>query len=115
MAGRRTFSLSCYERDRKRRQRNSRRDRDERAQRHACRRAISFRGEWRTDRESVARDLSWARNVVDLSETFFQSTEKHLITREDLRPHAEEIAVTSRLLVKTGRWSDWTVFQIVSR
>ena len=48
--------------------------------------------------------------VVDLAETFFQSTEKHLITREDLRPHAEEIAVTSRLLVKTGRWSDSTVF-----
>ena len=48
--------------------------------------------------------------VVDLSETFFQSTEKHLITREDLRPHAEEIAATSRLLVKTGRWSDSTVF-----
>src|SRR3954451_24006823 len=48
--------------------------------------------------------------VVDLSETFFQSTEKHLITREDLRPHAEEIAATSRLLAKTGRWSDSTVF-----
>jgi len=48
--------------------------------------------------------------VVDLSQTFFQSTEKHLITREDLRPHAEEIAATSRLLVKTGRWSDSTVF-----
>src|SRR5947199_285194 len=48
--------------------------------------------------------------VVDLSETFFQSTEKHLITREDVRPHAEEIAATSRLLVKTGRWSDSTVF-----
>src|SRR5215471_5045862 len=44
--------------------------------------------------------------VVDLSEAFFQSTEKHLITREDLRAHAEEIAATSRLLVKTGRWSD---------
>ena len=48
--------------------------------------------------------------VVDLSETFFQSTEKHLITREDLRPHAEEIAATSRLLVKTSQWSDSTVF-----
>jgi len=44
--------------------------------------------------------------VVDLSETFFKSTEKHLITREDLRPYAEEIAATSRLLVKTARWSD---------
>src|SRR6516165_333621 len=48
--------------------------------------------------------------VVDLSETFLQSTEKHLITHEDLRPHAEEIAATSRLLVKTGQWSDSTVF-----
>src|SRR5438874_9355864 len=48
--------------------------------------------------------------VVDLSESFSQSTEKHLITREDLRPHAEEIAATARLLVKTGRWSDSTVF-----
>ena len=44
--------------------------------------------------------------VVDLSETFSQSMEKHLITREDLRPHAEEIAATLRLLVKTGQWSD---------
>ena len=48
--------------------------------------------------------------VVDLSEAFSHSTEKHLITREDLRPHAEEIAATSRLLVKTGRWGDSTVF-----
>src|ERR1700746_819867 len=48
--------------------------------------------------------------VVDLAGSFFQSTDKHLITREDLRPHAEEIAATSRLLVKTGRWSDSTVF-----
>src|SRR5438876_2971884 len=48
--------------------------------------------------------------VVDLSEGFSQSTEKHLITLEDLRPHIEEIAATSRLLVKTGRWSDSTVF-----
>src|SRR5215468_5860372 len=31
-------------------------------------------------------------SVVDLSEAFSQSTEKHLITREDLRPQAEEIA-----------------------
>ena len=35
MAGRRAVSLSCYERDRKRRKRESGRDRDERAQRHA--------------------------------------------------------------------------------
>lgn len=48
--------------------------------------------------------------VVDLSQTFLCSKEKHLITIEDLRPHAEEIAATSRLLVKTGRWSDSTVF-----
>jgi arylformamidase len=48
--------------------------------------------------------------VVDLSQTFSRSKEKHLITIEDLRPHAEEIAATSRLLVKTGRWSDSTVF-----
>ena len=48
--------------------------------------------------------------VVDLSENFLQSKEKHLITREDLRPHAEEIAATSRLLVKTGQWRDSTVF-----
>ena len=48
--------------------------------------------------------------VVDLSQTFSCSKEKHLITIEDLRPHAEEIAATSRLLVKTGRWSDPTVF-----
>src|SRR5436309_5816981 len=48
--------------------------------------------------------------VVDLSQTFSQSSEKHLITREDLRPHAEQIAATSRLLVKTGRWRDSTNF-----
>jgi arylformamidase len=48
--------------------------------------------------------------VVDLSQTFLRLKEKHLITREDLRPYAEEIATTSRLLVKTGRWSDSTVF-----
>ena len=44
--------------------------------------------------------------VVDLSEAFVQSIEKNLVTREDLRPHAEDIAATSRLLLKTGRWSD---------
>ena len=48
--------------------------------------------------------------VVDLSQTFSQSRVKHLITLEDIRPHAEEIGATSRLLVKTDRWSDSTVF-----
>src|SRR6266536_70046 len=48
--------------------------------------------------------------VVDLTEAFSQSKEKHLITVEDLQPHSEEIAATSRLLVRTGRWSDSTVF-----
>jgi arylformamidase len=61
--------------------------------------------------EKASLDIYLGRaTVVDLSETFFQSTEKHLITREDLRPHAEEIAATSRLLVKTSRWSNSTVF-----
>ena len=48
--------------------------------------------------------------VVDLSQSFSRSKEKHLITIEDLRPHAEQIAATSRLLVNTGRWKDSTVF-----
>jgi arylformamidase len=48
--------------------------------------------------------------VVDLAEAFSNAAEKHLITREDLRPHAEDIAATSRLLLKTGRWSDSTLF-----
>src|SRR5213078_3378080 len=48
--------------------------------------------------------------VVDLTEAFSQSKEKHLITIEDLQPHAEEIGGTSRLLIKTGRWGDSTVF-----
>jgi len=48
--------------------------------------------------------------VVDLAQSFSQSREKHLITLEDLRLHAEDIAATSRLLVKTDRWSDSTVF-----
>src|SRR6266516_277751 len=48
--------------------------------------------------------------VVDLVEAFSRSNEKHLITLEDLLPHAEEIGGTSRLLIKTGRWSDSTVF-----
>jgi arylformamidase len=48
--------------------------------------------------------------VVDLAQAFLDAKEKHLITIEDLRPSAEAIAVSSRLLVKTGRWSDSTVF-----
>ncbi len=48
--------------------------------------------------------------VVDLVQAFLDSKEKHLITIEDLRPSAEAIAATSRLLVKTGRWSDSAVF-----
>ncbi|HEY2144097.1 MAG TPA: cyclase family protein, partial [Candidatus Udaeobacter sp.] len=48
--------------------------------------------------------------VVDLAKSFARSRQKHLITAEDLKPHAEDIAATSRLLVKTGRWSDSTIF-----
>ena len=48
--------------------------------------------------------------VVDLTEAFSQSKEKQLITIEDLQPQAEEIAETSRLLIKTGRWSNSAVF-----
>jgi arylformamidase len=48
--------------------------------------------------------------VVDLTQAFSQSKEKHLITVEDLQPHSEDIAESSRLLVKTGRWDDSTVF-----
>jgi arylformamidase len=48
--------------------------------------------------------------VVDLAHAFLDSKEKHLITIEDLRPSAEQIAASSRLLVKTGRWGDSTVF-----
>ena len=48
--------------------------------------------------------------VVDLAQAFLDLKEQHLITIEDLRPSAEAIAATSRLLVKTGRWSDSTVF-----
>jgi arylformamidase len=48
--------------------------------------------------------------VVDLGHAFLDSKDKHLITIEDLRLSAEAIAATSRLLVKTGRWSDSTVF-----
>ena len=48
--------------------------------------------------------------VVDLAQAFLDMKEKRLITIEDLRPSAEAIAATSRLLVKTGRWSDSAVF-----
>jgi arylformamidase len=48
--------------------------------------------------------------VVDLWQAFLDSKGKHLITVEDLRPSAEAIAATSRILVKTGRWTDSTVF-----
>jgi arylformamidase len=48
--------------------------------------------------------------VVDLSEAFSQAKERHLISVEDLQPHSEDIAKSSRLLVKTGRWDDSTVF-----
>ena len=48
--------------------------------------------------------------VVDLAQTFLRSKEKHLITTEDLKPHAEDIAATSRVLIKTGRWRDSTIF-----
>jgi arylformamidase len=61
--------------------------------------------------EKAPLDIYLGRaTVVDLAQTFFCSKEKHLITTEDLTPHAEEIAATSRLLVKTGRWSDSTIF-----
>jgi arylformamidase len=48
--------------------------------------------------------------VVDLAQAFLNAKEKHLITIEDLQPSAEQIAAASRLLVKTGRWSDSSVF-----
>jgi arylformamidase len=61
--------------------------------------------------EEAPLDIYLGRaTVVDLAQTFFRSKEKHLITTEDLTPQAEEIAATSRLLVKTGRWSDSTIF-----
>jgi arylformamidase len=67
-----------------------------------------------TDGESIEKaplDLYLGcATVADLSQGFSRLKEKHLITIEDLRPDAEEIAATSRLLVKTGRWSDSTVF-----
>ena len=48
--------------------------------------------------------------VVDLAQSFARSKQKHLIIAEELKPYAEDIAATSRLLVKTGRWNDSTVF-----
>ena len=61
--------------------------------------------------EKAALDTYLGRaTVVDLALSFSQSRQKRLITTEDLKPHAEDIAATSRLLVKTGRWSDSTVF-----
>jgi arylformamidase len=61
--------------------------------------------------EKVGLEIYLGRAViVDLTEAFTQSGEKRLITIEDLRPSAEEIAETSRILVKTGRWSDSAVF-----
>jgi arylformamidase len=67
-----------------------------------------------TDGESIEKapvEVYLGRaTVVDLSQTFSGLKDKHLITIEDLRPHAEAIAATSRLLVKTARWNDSTVF-----
>src|SRR5437588_4452289 len=61
--------------------------------------------------EKAPLDIYLGRaTVVDLAQSFLQSKEKHLITTEDLQAQAEDIAATSRLLVKTGRWSDSTVF-----
>ena len=61
--------------------------------------------------EKASLDLYLGRAaVVDLAQAFLQLKDKHLITLEDLRLQAEEIAATSRLLVKTDRWSDSTVF-----
>src|SRR5690242_8777222 len=57
--------------------------------------------------EKAPLDIYLGRaTVVDLAQTFSQSRDKHLITLEDVKPHAEDIAATSRLLVKTGRWPD---------
>jgi arylformamidase len=61
--------------------------------------------------EKVPLEIYLGRaTVVDLAQTFLKAKDKHLITVEDLRSSAEEIAATSRLLVKTGRWRDSTVF-----
>lgn len=67
-----------------------------------------------TDGESVEKALLQTylgrATVVDLAQPFLDSKEKHLITVEDLRRSAEAIAATSRVLVRTGRWSDSTLF-----
>jgi arylformamidase len=61
--------------------------------------------------ERASLDIYVGRaTVVDLAEAFSNTIDKHLITRDDLRTAAEEIAATSRLLIKTGRWSDSRVF-----
>ena len=61
--------------------------------------------------EKAPLDIYLGRTtVVDLAQAFLRSKEKHLITTEDLQSNAEDIAATSRLLVKTGRWSDSTIF-----
>jgi arylformamidase len=61
--------------------------------------------------EKTPLDIYLGRaTVVDLAQIFLRSKEKHLITTEDLKPHAEDIAATSRLLIKTGRWTDSTIF-----
>jgi arylformamidase len=61
--------------------------------------------------ENAPLDIYFGRaTVIDLAQAFLRAKEKHLITIEDLQAHIEEIAATSRLLVKTGRWSDSTVF-----
>jgi len=61
--------------------------------------------------EKAPLDIYLGRTtVVDLAQAFLRSKEKHLITTEDLKSNAEDIAATSRLLVKTGRWSDSTIF-----
>lgn len=61
--------------------------------------------------EKAPLDIYLGRaTVVDLAQTFLRSKEKHLITTEDLKAHAEGIAATSRLLIKTGRWTDSTTF-----
>ena len=61
--------------------------------------------------EKASLEIYLGRAVVaDLAGSFSQSKEKHLITIEDLQPHAEEIGATSRLLIKTGRWNNSAVF-----
>jgi arylformamidase len=61
--------------------------------------------------EKASLEIYLGRAVVaDLAGSFSQAKEKHLITIEDLQPHAEEIGATSRLLIKTGRWNNSAVF-----